>query len=141
MTVDQQNPKTKTSGKKSSRSFHKSDLVVPLFIFAGFGATYVSCMTVVASIYDPQGHAIGRLVTFYAAPLLFLPCFLVALLRRRWMSFPLWLCSFAMLLIGFIHSHQPANAGPFRPSIGILFIPALVQVARLFRGQESAGGR
>lgn len=133
MTVEQQNPKTKATGKEASRSLHKSDLVVPLFIFSGFGATYVTFMSIVASIYDSHGHSTSRLVTVYGPALIYLPCFLIALLRPRWTSIPLWLCSVSLLVVGYIQSQHPADAGPFRPSLGMLLIPALAQLARLFR--------
>jgi len=137
MTVEERKPVTPATDKKESRGLHKSDLVVPLFVLSGFGASYVTFMTIVASMYDPQGHALARLVTCYGAPLLFLPCFLLALLRRRWMSVPFWICSFTMLAIAVVYSHNPSAAVPFRPNIGMLFIPALAQLARLFRGKQS----
>lgn len=135
MTVEQQNRKTGTSGEKASRAFHKSDLVKPLFIFSGFGATYVTFMTIVASIYDSHGHSMSRVAYVYGPALLYLPCFLIALLRRRWMSIPLWICSLSLLVVGFIQSRHPAEAGPFQPGIGMLFIPALAQLARFFRSK------
>jgi hypothetical protein len=137
MAVEQQNPTIEATSGKTSHGFHRSHLVVPLFIFAGFAATYVTLMTMVAVAYDLKGHARTNVVSHYGPELLFLPCFLLAMVPRRWMSVPLWLCSLLLLVMGLIDSHEPANSGAFQAGIGVLVIPALAQLARFFRGKQS----
>jgi hypothetical protein len=121
--------------KQGKRALHRSDLVTPLFIFSGFGAAYLSGMTIAAAAYTPLGHSAAHLTALYWPAQLYFPCYLVALLRGRWASIPIWLCCVALFVLGFVPAHQPASGiSLFRPSAGMILIPALTELARFFRG-------
>jgi hypothetical protein len=128
-------PKSADKEKKSRRGFHSSDLAVPLFIFSAFGAAYLSGMTIVAATYAPLARSGAHFGPVYWPALLFLPCFLIALLRGRWASIPLWACCVALFVVGLMPSRQPAGAGILlQPGLGMVLIPALTEVARFLRG-------
>jgi hypothetical protein len=134
MSVDTNNPKRAAKKEKQQRRLNRSDLATPFFIFAGFGAVYLFGMSIFAAVYVPMGRSHGPAGHVSWPALLFLPCFLIALLRNRWASIPMWLCCAALLVIGFMPSHQPAEAGVvFQPGIGMVFIPALTELARFLR--------
>jgi hypothetical protein len=136
MSVGTDNPKR--AEKEKQGRLHRSDLATPLFIFSAFGAAYLSGMTIAAAAYTPLSHSAARLSPFYWPALLYFPCFLLALLRSRWASIPIWLCCVALFVIGFMPSHQPAiGISLVRPSVGMVLIPALAELARFLRGYPS----
>ena len=142
MSVETDNAKRAKKDKQGRRSLQPSDLAVPLFVFSGFGAAYLSGMTIMAAVYSPLGHSAAQLTPLYWAALLYLPCFLFALLRSSWASIPIWACCVALFIIGFMPSHQPATGiSFFQPSLGMVLIPALTELARFLRGYQSAKGR
>jgi hypothetical protein len=139
MSVEADNPKRPANEQDKKRKFHSSDLATPLFVFAGFGATYLSGITIVAAVFTPSGHSAAHFTLAYWPALLYLPCFLVALLRSRWASIPLWACCVALFVVSLMPSHMPAiGVGPFQPSIGMVLVPALAELARFFRGRTAA---
>jgi hypothetical protein len=138
MSVETDNPKRAKKDKQARRSLQRSDLAVPLFVFSGFGAAYLSGMTIVAAAYSPLGHSPAHLSPLYWPALLYLPCFLVALMRSRWASIPIWGCCVALFVVGFLPSQQPATGTSFfQPSFGMVLIPALTELARFLRGYQS----
>ena len=138
MSVETDNPKRAKKGKEGRRNLQPSDLATPLFIFSAFGAAYLSGMTIVAAAYSPLGHSAAHFSPLYWPALLYLPCFLVALLRSRWASIPIWACCVALFIFGFMPSHQPSTGiSFFQPSFGMVLIPALTELARFLRGYSS----
>jgi hypothetical protein len=139
MSVETDNPKPAKKDKQGRRSLQRSDLAVPLFVFSGFGASYLSGMTILAAAYSPMGHSAAHLSPLYWPALLYLPCYLVALVRSRWASIPIWACCVALFIIDFMPSHQPATGVSFfQPSFGMVLIPALTELARFLRGYPGA---
>jgi hypothetical protein len=138
MKVDDEKGVVSAPGKKGRRSMSRADLALPLLIFSGVGAVYVSGMTVVALAFGPHGHPQAHLASTYIPALFFLPCFLVALVRSKWASIPLWVCCFSILLVGLLRSRHPAEeVGTIQPSIGIFFIPAMAEAARFLRSRRA----
>jgi cell division protein FtsW (lipid II flippase) len=139
MSVDTGNPKRAEKKHQAKRSLHWSDLSVPLFIFSGFGAVYLSGMTIAAAAYTQHSHSAAHLPPLYWPALGFFPCFLLALLRNRWASVPIWLCCAALFVAGFMPTHQSATGiSLFQPGTGMVLIPALTELARFLRGHPSA---
>jgi hypothetical protein len=127
----------RATARKGLRNINRADLAVPLLIFAGFGAAFVSGVPIVAIAYDPQRREAMHVLSVDGPALLFLPCFLMALLRRRWASIPLWVCCLSLIVESLVVARHPAEGiGTIQPGIGIFFVPTLVQIARFFRGDR-----
>jgi hypothetical protein len=138
MSVETGNPKRAATKKNERRSLHVSDLALPLFVFSGFGAAYLTGMTIAAAAFAPSGHSLAHFSPLYLPALLYFPCFLLALMRSRWASIPIWLCCVILFVLGFIPSHQPVTGiSPFQPSAGMVLIPGLTELARFLRSHRS----
>ena len=117
---------------------NRHDLAVPPFIFAGFGAAFVSLMTTMVIGFNSDVHpGVGGLIAHYSA-LLFFPAFLVALMLRRWASIPLWSCCFLLFLPALLHpkSLLETNRSNIETVLEVIAIPALTQIARFIRGSR-----
>jgi len=137
MNVEQKNPESSAIDKKGSRGIKRADLSLPFFIFAGFSAAFVTGFSTVAIAYNPQGHSAAPIIYAYLPALLFFPCFLIALFRRRWASIPLWVCCALFFVMGLLRSRHPSDEiGTIQPGIGIFLIPALVEIARFIRSKQ-----
>ena len=138
MTEVEQYTRDKSSEEKGIRSLKKSELETPFFILSGFGAGYVSAMTGVAAAYDSHSHSLWGIVSHYSLGLIFLPCFLIALLRSRWASIPLWVCGLLIIVLSYFHTSTTTNGiGTLQPGLGIFLTPALAEVARYLRARQS----
>jgi len=138
MTGIGEKPQSESSEKKGIRALSQSEFAMPLFIFSGFAAAYVSAMTAVAAAYNSRGHTFSHFLSYYLLGLLILPCFLIAILRRRWASIPLWVCCILMIVRGFFHTAATTSGiGALQPGIGIFLTPALVEIARFLRARQS----
>jgi hypothetical protein len=62
---------------------------LPLFLLGGIGAAYVTLLSCLIAIFDPQGFSKCAFLIHSAPTLLFLPSFLLAISRRRGTSIPL----------------------------------------------------
>ena len=134
MSDKSKNSTRESKSGKAFRSFTKADLAPPLFILGGSGALYVTLLCALLAFYSQQRFLSGGFLIHYAPALLFLPTFLVALMRWHGASIPLWVVFLWFLIPSFLPSHQlAAGVGGPQPGIGILSIPLLVQLARYFR--------
>ena len=137
MKVEDEEPEVNAANKKGSRSVARADLAVPLLIFSGLGAAFVSGISVATMAFNPNAHSAHFLFGYWPG-LLFFPCFLVALFRFRWASIPFWVCCVSLFVMGLLRSRHPAEeVGTFQPGIGILLMPALAEIARLIRRRQS----
>jgi hypothetical protein len=115
--------------------FSRMDLAVTLFIFAGFGAAFISAMGSVAMGYDSHPGNIHAIIS-HAAMLLFFPAFLVALLQRRWALLPLWICCSAILAPAFVHPRELFAENSINGVLGLLGVVFLTEAARVIRGKK-----
>jgi hypothetical protein len=86
----------------------------------------------------------------YALLLLILPCYIVALQRRRWATIPLWLVSTSAMLMQYMLSvHQSAGLGDgavpatfvyVGEMTKIMLIPIAVQIAVGLNGMRIGAG-
>ena len=132
--------KDRSQDRASSRiaevfKFSRMDLAVLPFIFAGLAAAFITAMGTMAMGYDSRAKDIHVLLS-YAALLLFFPAFLIALLRRRWATLPLWLCCVALLANGLAHPKEMITASSLKSELERLGIVLLTEIARFIRGAE-----
>jgi len=85
----------------------------------------------------------------YALLLLIVPCYFIALSRRRWTTIPLWLVSTSVMLMQYLlAAQQGAASGTADNSLiyvgemtKIMLIPIGVQIAVVLRGMGFGAGR
>ena len=116
--------------------FSRTDLSVLPFIFAGLGAAFITAMGTMAMGYDSRAKDIHAVLSCVAL-LLFFPAFLIALLRRRWATLPLWLCCVALLANGLAHPKEMIAASSLKGELELVGVVLLTEAARLIRGADS----
>lgn len=100
--------------------------------------TSILCMAPFAFGYDPKAHSLLMFIRF-VQPMLIFPCFLVALVPKRWASIPIWLVCLSVATFPFFlnakekmllaYSAAPVNWQDVRQISAIVVIPLLVQFA------------
>lgn len=115
--------------------FTRVDLSVPLFIFAGLGAAFISAMGAMAWGYDSRPNDISALIS-HIFLLLFFPAFLAAILERRFASLPLWFCFIALIAAGLKHPTQAIETSRLKGEGELLTVVLLTEAARLIRGRR-----
>ena len=129
--MEGQRAASRSTQTEKKRILSRIDLAVPLFIFAGIGAAYLSAMGATALGFSPPGD-LSALIK--AAPMmLFFPSFLVALVRRRWASVPLWSCCLWLAVYTSLHQNSLIFSG-VKEWLQIVWIPALTELGRFVRG-------
>lgn len=131
MSERSKNSKRESASGKAHRSFTKATLALPLFILGGSGAVFIALLYCLLAFYS-QERFVDKFLIYLAPALLFVPSFVLALMRWRGASIPLWLVTLWSLIPTPLHQPGPGISAP-HPGFGILFIPVLVELARYFR--------
>jgi hypothetical protein len=95
--------------------------------------------------YHPQAHSVAMFVRYMQNMLVF-PCFLLALLRYRWTTVPLWvvctsICVFPFFIVDpaqrFLgYGNTSFDRSELKGIMLVMIIPVLVQIAVLLRGNR-----
>jgi hypothetical protein len=91
--------------------------------------------------YRPEAHS-PLLFVRYSLPLLIFPCFLLALVRRRWAPAPLWIVSLCVLILPFaldtrsriFVGYRPNASASMREFAILLLIPLGTQLGLWLKG-------